>query len=112
MQVQRTCTRIPKRTVWVSNCRSWYKRGTTDGQVVAIYSDTCFHFIEALKQPRWEDYRFDYLPCGKEGRSRNRFAFLGDGFTIREKKKGTVGDTQTLGFEGYWELFVLPEIYE
>jgi hypothetical protein len=38
-----------KRTVWVGNCRSWYKRGTTDGPVVAIYGGTSFHFIEALK---------------------------------------------------------------
>jgi len=61
-----------KRTVWVSNCRSWYKRGTVDGQVVVIYAGTCFHFIEALRKPRWEDYRLDYLPCGKGGKSRNR----------------------------------------
>ncbi|CZR57488.1 related to monooxigenase [Phialocephala subalpina] len=82
-----------KRTVWVSHCRSWYKRGTTDGQVVAIYAGTSFHFIEALRKPRWEDYRLEYLPCGKNGRSRNRFAYLGDGFTVKERRNGTVGET-------------------
>ncbi|PVH72315.1 FAD/NAD(P)-binding domain-containing protein [Cadophora sp. DSE1049] len=101
-----------KRTVWVSSCRSWYKRGTTDSQVVAIYSGTSFHLIEALRKPRWEDYRLEYLPCGKQGRSRNRFAYLGNGFTAKERRNGTVGETQTLNFEEYWNLFVLPDIYE
>ncbi len=101
-----------KRTVWVSHCRSWYKRGTTDGQVVAIYGGTSFHFIEALRKPRWEDYRMEHLPCGKDGRSRNRFAYLGDGFTVKERRNGTVGETQTLNFEEYWKLLVLPDIFE
>lgn len=101
-----------KRTVWVSHCRSWYKRGTSDGQVVAIYAGTPFHFIEALRKLRWEDYRIEYLPSGENGRSRNRFAYLDDGFTIKERRNGTVGETQTLNFDVYWNLLVLPDIYE
>jgi hypothetical protein len=101
-----------QRTVWVGNCRSWYKRGTTDGQVVAIYGGTTFHFTEAIRQPRWEDYRIEFMPCGKGGRSRNRFAYLGDGFTKREVRNGSIGDTQTLNFEDYWNLMILPAIHE
>ncbi|KFZ01648.1 hypothetical protein V501_09887, partial [Pseudogymnoascus sp. VKM F-4519 (FW-2642)] len=84
-----------QRTVWVENCRSWYKRGTTDGKVVAIYGGTTFHYTEAIRQPRWEDYRFKLIPS--ENGNINRFAYLGNGYTKRETRKGTVGDTQTMG---------------
>ncbi|KAL2834389.1 hypothetical protein BDW59DRAFT_178795 [Aspergillus cavernicola] len=97
-----------ERTVWVGNCRSWYKRGTVDGPVVAIYGGTSFHYLEALRNPRWEDYEVALLPMP----SVNRFAYLGNGFTIREEKNGSVADTQTLGFDAYWKLFVLPELYD
>ncbi|KAJ0415082.1 hypothetical protein BJY00DRAFT_305134 [Aspergillus carlsbadensis] len=93
------------RTVWTKNCRSWYKRGTIDGRVVAIYGGTTFHFIEAVKEPRWEDFRIRY----KHGR--NRFAYLGNGFTKNEERGGSIGRTQTLDLDGFWGLFVLPEIH-
>lgn len=96
------------RTVWVSSCRSWYKRGTTDGPVVAIYGGTSFHYIEALRYPRWEDYEIELLPAKKP----NRFAYLGNGFTWRETNKGSVADTQTLSFDEYWDLFNLRELYD
>jgi hypothetical protein len=92
------------RTVWVGSCRSWYKRGTVDGPVVAIYGGTTFHFMEALKNPRWEDYHIRHV-------TQNRFAYLGNGFTVRETKGGTVGATQTLDFDEFWNLFVLPQIH-
>jgi cation diffusion facilitator CzcD-associated flavoprotein CzcO len=41
-----------ERTVWTKGCRSWYKRGTVDGSVVAIYGSTSFHLMEAIKKPR------------------------------------------------------------
>ena len=96
-----------KRTVWTRGCRSWYKRGTVDGPVVAIYGGTTFHFMEALKNPRWEDFVMERTENAKV----NRFAYLGDGFTLRERKGGSVGATQTLDFEEYWNLLVLPEIH-
>jgi hypothetical protein len=37
------------KTVWVGECRSWYKQGTIDGPVVAIYGGIVFHFIDSLK---------------------------------------------------------------
>ncbi|KAF2467914.1 FAD/NAD(P)-binding domain-containing protein [Lindgomyces ingoldianus] len=96
------------KTVWVSPCRSWYKRGTTDGRVVAVYGGSCYHFIEALREPRWEDYKLEYF----RGAGKNRFSWLGNGLTVREAEgKKSVGDTQTLNFEDYWDLMVLPEIY-
>lgn len=95
-----------ERTVWVGNCRSWYKRGTIDGKVVAVYSGTTFHYGEALRTPRWEDFEFQRV------NPRNRFAYLGNGYTLREARKGTIGDTQTLNFEDYWNMQVLPPLFE
>ncbi|SPO06777.1 related to monooxigenase [Cephalotrichum gorgonifer] len=99
--------RYLERTVWTRGCRSWYKRGTVDGPVVAIYGGTTFHFMEALKNPRWEDFKMDRIKLAKS----NRFAYLGDGFSQRERKSGSVGATQTLDFDEYWNLLVLPEIH-
>lgn len=96
-----------ERTVWTRGCRSWYKRGTVDGPVVAIYGGTTFHFMEALKNPRWEDFTLNRLDEAKS----NRFTYLGNGFSRREEKSGTVGATQTLDFDEYWNLLVLPEIH-
>ncbi|KAL2833548.1 hypothetical protein BJY01DRAFT_259862 [Aspergillus pseudoustus] len=98
------------RTVWTRNCRSWYKRGTVDGPVVAVYGGTTFHFMEAIKEPRWEDFVIEY---GKLGAGVvNRFAYLGNGFTKSETRGGSIGATQTLDFDEFWRLFVLPEIHE
>lgn len=96
-----------ERTVWTRGCRSWYKRGTIDGPVVAIYGGTTFHFLEAIKNPRWEDFTMDRTPES----SVNRFAYLGNGFSLRETKGESVGATQTLDFNEFWNLFVLPEIH-
>lgn len=101
-----------QRTVWVGSCRSWYKRGTVDGPVIAIYGGTTSHFTEAIREPRWEDYRLEYMDSGAGRKYQNRFAYLGDGYTKRERRHGTVGDTQTLNFEDYWNLMVLPAIHE
>jgi hypothetical protein len=77
-------------------------------KVIAIYGGTSFHYAEALKNPRWEDYKINLMPM----KTPNRFAYLGNGFTLREAKGGKVSDTQTLNFDEYWNLLVLPELYD
>lgn len=94
-----------QRTVWSAPCNSWYKQGTADGRITAIYGGSSYHFIGALKEPRWEDYHFEYV-------ERSRFAYLGNGMTKREVAGKDIGDTQTLNFECYWNLFNLPSIFE
>ena len=42
----------------------------------------------------------------------NRFSYLGNGFSWRETKSGSVGATQTLDFDEYWKLLVLPDIHD
>ncbi|KAJ5734903.1 uncharacterized protein N7483_000028 [Penicillium malachiteum] len=95
-----------KRTVWTEGCRSWYKRGTIDGPVVAVYGGNTFQFMEAIKNARWEDFNIE------KTFKANRFSYLGNGFTKRKTYGGTIGTTQTLDFEEYWRSFVLPEIHE
>ena len=67
--------------------------------------------IQAIKNVRWEDYHIEYEPS-EGGKTHNRFAYLGNGFTKREQMKGTIGDVQTLTFDKYWNLFNLPDIHD
>jgi hypothetical protein len=65
-----------KRTAWTSPCRSWFKQGKADGQA-AVYPGSRLHFLELLRSPRFEDFDIEYW-------GENRFAFLGNGFEVRE----------------------------
>ncbi|PYI31325.1 putative dimethylaniline monooxygenase [Aspergillus indologenus CBS 114.80] len=64
------------RTAWTSPCRSWFKQGTVDGEVM-MWPGSRIHFFETMKQPRWEDYHLRYTTS-------NRFGYLGNGFAARE----------------------------
>ncbi|KIW12770.1 hypothetical protein PV08_07957 [Exophiala spinifera] len=63
--------------VWSDSCKSWYKNGKSDGPVIGPWIGSTWHYEEALREPRFEDYQIHYL-------GRNRFAYLGDGRTIGE----------------------------
>jgi hypothetical protein len=65
-----------QRTAWTSPCRSWFKQGQTDGQA-AIWPGSRLHFLKMMEAPRFEDYEIEY-------RGDNMFAFLGNGFELRE----------------------------
>ncbi|KAF2114151.1 hypothetical protein BDV96DRAFT_577669 [Lophiotrema nucula] len=65
-----------QRTAWTSPCRSWFKQGHTDGQA-AIWPGSRLHFLEILRRPRYEDFEIEYWDD-------NVFAFLGNGFEVRE----------------------------
>ena len=87
-------------TVYSEKCRSWYKMGTTDGRIVALWpgmslrvritchtlplmivpSGSCLHAVRAIEHPRWEDFNYE-LPEGVK----NRMHWLGDGQTYNEK---------------------------
>lgn len=65
-----------KRTAWSSGCRSWFKQGKEDGPL-SIWPGSRLLYFDLLAKPRYEDYDIDYT-------RRNPFAFLGNGFTVRE----------------------------
>ncbi|KAK0659414.1 putative sterigmatocystin biosynthesis monooxygenase stcW [Lasiodiplodia hormozganensis] len=66
-----------QRTAWTQPCSSWFKQGRKDGQVV-VYPGSRLHFMELMKAPRYEDFEIVYW-------NENRFAFLGNGFEVRER---------------------------
>ncbi|KAG9505080.1 hypothetical protein J7337_002046 [Fusarium musae] len=67
-----------KGTVWTGDCRSWFKKGKADGRVTAMYPGSVIHYKEILDEFRTEDFEYKYI-------SGNRFRFMGNGMTFREK---------------------------
>lgn len=64
------------RTAWSSPCRSWFKQGTVDGEVM-MWPGSRIQFLETIKNVRWEDYKL-------KTENRNRFSYFGNGFAARE----------------------------
>ncbi|KAE8331443.1 hypothetical protein BDV39DRAFT_189838 [Aspergillus sergii] len=60
-------------TVWNTHCQSWYKSPVT-GKITALWPGSTLHYMETLATPRYDDYEVTYA-------SRNRFAYLGNGFS-------------------------------
>ncbi|KAJ2893258.1 hypothetical protein MKZ38_008853 [Zalerion maritima] len=73
------CADYFKNTVFTLPCRSWYKRGTVDGPVAALWPGSALHFLKTLEKPRFEDYDFTYVDGAK-------MAWLGNGFTVCERE--------------------------
>lgn len=119
-----------KQTVWSDPCRSWYK-SRPDGPIVALWPGSTLHYLETLKDVRFDD--FDFTHAG------NRFYFLGNGYSqtelddtadwgyyIREydddaplttagrrkllSKSGTVGGRAMVTFSGAKEVLAQQEL--
>lgn len=73
------CKTYFDKTVFTLPCRSWYKRGTTDGPVSALWPGSALHYVKTLEKPRFEDYDFTYVGGDKA-------AWLGNGFTVCERE--------------------------
>lgn len=80
-----------KDTVWASGCSTWYARGT-DGRVTAMYSGSIPHYREMLANIRMEDFKYEVLGVGSDGKKANRFRFMGNGTTKLEVDNGMLGD--------------------
>jgi hypothetical protein len=65
-----------QRTAWSGQCRSWFKQGRLDGKLT-IFPGSRLVYFGLLENPRYEDYSIQY-------RAGNPFAFLGNGFSIKE----------------------------
>ncbi|KAI8160090.1 putative sterigmatocystin biosynthesis monooxygenase stcW [Colletotrichum sp. SAR 10_70] len=63
------------KTVWADPCRSWYKP-RADGPVVALWPGSTLHYIEAIKEVRFDDLDVKYAG--------NRFSWLGNGYSQTE----------------------------
>ncbi|KAK8251665.1 FAD/NAD(P)-binding domain-containing protein [Phyllosticta capitalensis] len=69
-----------EKTVWKDVCKSWYKNGTTNGRVTGLWPGSTLHFLEAVREPRWEDWEVSY-----EG---NPLSWLGNGYSQCETTPG------------------------
>lgn len=69
-------------TIWTEECRSWYKAGSAYGKVAALWPGSTLHYLEALSEPRWEDWHFQYPP------DHSPWASLGNGHSSAEKRVG------------------------
>ncbi|BDD61661.1 hypothetical protein MAP00_006699 [Monascus purpureus] len=74
------CDQYFSRTVFNMKCRSWYKGGSEDGRVTALWPGSSLHSLKALKFPRWEDWEYEYVNNNPNG-------WIGDGWTENEKNK-------------------------
>lgn len=70
---------IHKTLTWTGGCSSWYKNHRKDGRVTATWPGSALLYREMIKELRPEDFDIEY-------RSRNRFMFMGNGFTELEVK--------------------------
>ena len=69
-------------TIWTEECRSWYKSGSSQGKVVALWPGSTLHYMEVLQEVRWEHYDITYSP------GQNSWAFLGTGESSAEARTG------------------------
>jgi hypothetical protein len=76
-------TAFMPRTTWAAPGRSWFKNGRADGPVTALHPGSRIHFFHMLERFRGEDWEYVY-----EGGGRNRFAYLGNGFSTKELTPG------------------------
>jgi len=72
---------IHKTLTWTGGCRSWYKANRVDGRVTATFAGSAILFNKLVERIRPEDFEIRY-------KSRNRFAFMGNGFTAFELEEG------------------------
>jgi len=72
---------IHKTLTWTGGCRSWYKANRVDGRVTATFAGSAILFNKLVERIRPEDFEIRYA-------GRNRFAFMGNGFTPYELQEG------------------------
>lgn len=72
--------RWAQKSVWSASCRSTYKNGKADGNVIALHPGSRLHYFSLLESPRFED--FDWTSWSE--RPEDYFAWLGNGFTAAE----------------------------
>jgi hypothetical protein len=53
--------------------------------VIATWPGSAVHFLETIKVPRYQDFEVEYM-------TKNRFAYLGNGFTQQEEDGGDLTD--------------------
>ncbi|KAF3932520.1 hypothetical protein ABW20_dc0100981 [Dactylellina cionopaga] len=76
---QRYCDAYFPGTVFSMKCRSWYKGGTYDGKVSALWPGSSLHAERVFSSPRWEDWAYEYFDDTGHG-------WLGNGWAMADIK--------------------------
>ena len=71
---------FPK-TVFSENCSSWANGGRPGGRIHGHWPGSASHVNLVRRDPRWEDWEWKY-----RSESGNRFAWLGNGWTRKERE--------------------------
>ncbi|KAH6971395.1 hypothetical protein BKA56DRAFT_677521 [Ilyonectria sp. MPI-CAGE-AT-0026] len=66
-------------TVMTGNCSSWANGGRAGARIHGAWPGSASHLAFIRRNPRWEDFEYEYTSG-----SGNRFAFFGNGRTMRE----------------------------
>ncbi|KAL2862443.1 flavin-containing monooxygenase [Aspergillus lucknowensis] len=72
-------------SVWEDNCNAWYKNKKT-GRVDSVWPGSALHYMEAIKEPRFEDFEIQYHS------HKNRYAYLGLGFVPADVDPSPLAD--------------------
>ncbi|KAI1342701.1 FAD/NAD(P)-binding domain-containing protein [Xylariaceae sp. FL0016] len=65
-----------ERAVWTDHCRNSHNNHTVGGRVPTTWPGSTLHYLEAVREPRWDDWDLRYRG--------NRFAWLGNGVSQTE----------------------------
>ncbi|PGG95311.1 hypothetical protein AJ79_10128 [Helicocarpus griseus UAMH5409] len=105
------------RTVWTANddsssenknCSSWYNGGKPGGRIHGLFPGSASHLNIVRRDPRWEDWEYTYRT-----KSGNRFAYFGNGWTMKELREDsdltpylTIPESIDLRsyHEGWWDV--------
>ncbi|KAJ2983969.1 hypothetical protein NUW58_g6159 [Xylaria curta] len=58
------------KAVWTGDCRNSLNNHSVRGRIPTTWPGSTLHYLEALREPRWDDWRFAH--------STNRFSWLGN----------------------------------
>ncbi|RMZ80945.1 hypothetical protein DV738_g2441, partial [Chaetothyriales sp. CBS 135597] len=80
------CDAFFPKTVLSENCSSWMNGGRPGTRIHGIWPGSAGHITWVRREPRWEDWEYEYLDDDQGNKVTNRFAnWLGNGWTQRER---------------------------
>ncbi|VUC32890.1 unnamed protein product [Clonostachys rosea] len=69
------------RTVYTYKCSSFFKGDKDEGRVTTVWPGSATHYMKAVNNPRWEDFRYGLVPEA----GGNPMAWLGNGMTMAQQ---------------------------
>ncbi|KAF2178052.1 monooxygenase [Zopfia rhizophila CBS 207.26] len=68
--------KVMEKLVWTDNCRNVHNNGRIGSRVPTTWPGSTLHYLEAIREPRWDDWDFQYRG--------NRFTWMGNGISQTE----------------------------